>query len=1603
MKLSEELLKNLQNRLKVGNRRGVHLNAIPGASRYKFDIHKLSNINKDLPHQFVTDLLSESSLKFKISWKNLESDIDSLFLEDQAQLVKIKGALENLINQTSAIEAEKGVNTFGFGYPIIARKDQKDGKLVVAPLIIWSLRIRGSKEYNTWEITRSEDDPIYMNEVFRNHVYGDSGVLLEPLSDEVFEDGILDHDKLANVISLALSKLDSAGFKLSFIETVNMMRNVVPLKDKSGYEKLVAKSTHPVLEMSGIFSIFEVQKQSIIEDYEELINLDIEKVETSDLEGNNFQSLSSVETDPSQQGVLNSLKIKRNTLIQGPPGTGKSQTLTAVLLNALENGKKVLVVCEKRTALEVLYDALKEFKLDTLSILLRDVEKDRRVVVEQVKEILGGLEYQWARSSKTQLNELLKKSEKNIEVINRGHHLLSRELIHPHTWSSIVAKYLKAVGKDDNESEIELGGLQYTFNYEEYVGLKDRLHRGEQLAKDFKAIQDVSYINPEKLFGRSVYEIEETFRRQLRSYQIDLDKLIGLCDTVKEEFMSKSIDRIRNSISDIDKICSVLNELEDRLKQLEGKYRGEYVSNRMDEWKVKFETVKSRITQLYLLEQSSLAGNVFYDERKLCSIGYSLASLFSTKKKEIKSNHFEAQNTFNKLSNILIEDPDLPNVNFRGSLKEKYASLDNLNVLLDSSSEKIQSKYEDVYAKMAIGFSWQSASLKSLIEVDHTCSDNIREIYNKILFDTKRLEELVLYCIQKFVNACELWPDLSIDKATMEIATIDELRSMFKDKMNQLFVKEEQLVKHQDLSFNSALNNLDQFKALGVEKIEELLTSIRDLLGRIDSDKWLTLKVQSDSLDTQVSAIEFYVKSMARHLDDERDILKIVTMFYKHREESSDLEKAITKCLWKSDNWVSDFSKDYYNKILTKHATDEHLNDDKLLQELRNNLSEISNYQIRYIKDFWRNRQSKQVEEFHNLNGGIKVSNLYNFRKSKNFERFSLRKIVKYDKDLFTAFFPVVLTSPEVASTLFKGGVAYFDLVVFDEASQLRLEDNLPSLIKGKQVVIAGDEHQMPPSNYFNRILEGTLVDQDDDVEDDSEKFKLDLNGSLIECESLLQFGENLGFSKRYLDFHYRSKHPYLIDFSNSAFYQKRLKPLPQKFDYTPIQFIQVGGTFSDHTNDAEAEMVLEILEKSIIQKSDGTYPSVGVATFNISQRDLIQEKLNERQKNPKYGSFNKKMDALKQDGFFIKNLENIQGDERDLIILSTTYGRGSDGKFHQRFGPLAQSNGHRLLNVIITRAKYKVFCCTSVPEENILNYKSELVTQGNKGRAVFYAYLAYCKAVSSGDEYSRLNVLSSLEDNYNVKSNITNNEDFHFDSEFEEEVYDRLVDEVGKENLIPQMKVGGFRIDIVYKSPIAGVPMIAIECDGAKYHSSNEAYLYDIHRQKILEKQGFVFHRIWSTNWWRSPKMEMKRLLKFISEIEVKSNSFEDQIESIENVYSQFVEYSTTQIIEKLDTAPTKEVKETVKVIKEAPIQGSLFDGDIVGSSSKVKVLYRNTDDLIEIKLVNSEKEESAKGKLRMIYYKKPLAQAIIGKRVGDVVKIGKLDTYVEILEISN
>jgi len=1590
MELSERILSELQKRLKIGNRRGVHLNGIPAKSGYKFDVTRLSHIDKKIPGQFISSLLHDRPLKFRISWKDNVPDLNTLLLEDQSQLVSITKSFENLINQTGTIEAEKGINTFGFGFPMLIRRDMADNQLAVAPILIWSLRVKRTKEFNTWEISRGEEDNIYINEVLINHLANDAKVEIAQIPDEMLEDGVIDPRELIDICLDFLKSINSKNDPDLKNILTKKLQEIVPIRDKKYYEGLPLTSTNAFIEFGGLFSIFEVQKQNIINDYDGLMDLAGLEIGGDDLEGQQFQSLSSVQTDPSQQSVLNSLGTKRNVVIQGPPGTGKSQSLTAVLVNALENKKKTIVVCEKKTALEVLENALVSKGLKYHCVLIKDIVKDRKTVVDSVRDRLDGnvpgyRNYFYQHSAET-LGELTGKAQELVESINAKHLKLDQQLLANQNWTHIVGRLLKEKRNSKDEHQPATTPSNFRFSIAELNQYLEFAKRGQELWDKYTPYRALSFLNPARLLGQNQYKIEQEILSSYDQYKSKLMAFSKLKMEFKTFYISKRAEELDKQF-ELVKTLKGIRFKADTLAEIITDYRSTFNQIKSEHYRAQFNQLNNCLDEIIAFAEAHIYEKYFLDEQKIRGFGFKLTKLFSSQARETQLSQQTLVQKLDKFAGISAFCEDISDYKPSGQLAKDLDSCRELRQKLVHLTQNIQNVIDEQFAKLNFLFAMETPYRNEF-------SDALYELCTELsatLGESKHHRNLTQAAKMHIVKTLERCRDLLPDK--------------LEDGFEKLDAIDEQAVRTAHVQVVNSefdqLNLLTRSKAnFESELCDELKEAIARLRQLVEQDAWTKISVDDSDHHAFETSLQNILREKEIFFSHEEDIFTAEFNWFNFYNNLQTEQQACIDELKDKRDWRRAFLIRYLHTMLINAAEGDLPVDDRDHEYLNQLLGGLEKDQMRFIREYWYSVQHQRQREFESSHPNFSVENLYNKRSSYRYQRLSLRMIAQYDIDLFTSYFPIVLTTPDVASNLFKGKNGYFDLVVFDEASQLRLEDNLPAILKGKQVIIAGDEHQMPPSNYFSKVYEGTVEDEED-IEDEKQEVYIDKDNMLLSCESLLDFATELNFEKRYLDFHYRSKHPYLIDFSNYAFYNQRLRPVPNDFDYVPIRYMQVGGTFSDHTNEAEADAVIQILEHQIQRLPGGDYPSVGIATFNISQRNLILNKIQQRQRiSGNYSDFNQKIVELEANGLFVKNLENIQGDERDVIIISTTYGHNKDGKFYQRFGPVTHGKGYKLLNVIVTRAKYRVYVCCSIPEVVFMNYKAHLVTeQANNKRAAFFAYLAYAKAVSEQDEEARRNVLGALAENSNA---VKRTDQFHADLEspFEEEVYAALADHFDAKHLFTQVEFAGFRIDMVFDPLLPGKSKIAIECDGAKYHSSQEAYLYDLYRQQILEQHGFIFHRIWSTAWWRNTPRETQKMVAFIKSITDNSDYISDRFE-------QWREAFEDEPLELLQTLAKPGIGISIKnqdawVEPDDKGQRMLFD-DIIQLGSQVDLRLVNSDKILKIKIVSQQQSfNEAESSVQNVSVDAPLGRSLLGKSKDAIVQVGDLDNFVEVLAIN-
>lgn len=1444
-------LKALRDKLKGGNIKSIHLNALPGRYATRLDFTNLDYIKPDYAKSFLDVILNKSSFEFKINFDNV--DLNGVSSEDQKKFNLLSKRLNSLNIENEDNYKEHGIKTFGFGYPILIKPSKQDPKKIIkAPLFIWQLEIvKASNKVNTWSILRNKvksetgkivDDEIHsvgLNEVLLSFLKNDEGIIIPQINEDLLEDAIIDKNELLEECAKILKSLNSNSQDNTFENLKKRFGE--PLVNIPEASTIDSRANNlPWIYFGGVFGLFRTQKESIISD----IDLLIEKADSLQFDNLIVEpfggtAYSAVNTDPSQQEILNTLGLEPKKIIQGPPGTGKSQSLTALITNALANNLKCLVVCEKKTAHDVIKNNLhkENSQLGELSAVIEDINKDRDTIVNSVRDRISNPPFLYTNNQITY--DLVKREIDNAVVeLNNGHKKLDVSIYNGKSWTDIVGEFLKREQRIDYRPLTrKLDYKQFSFTDNELNSYKAKLKIGKKLFSNINVLSHPLDVLKDELFQEEnpqgvklkLEDFTDTTYKQITEIQSNLnsDKETYLMwlDKYYAAMKSKSLENLE----------SLENNLNAYSIWLEMHYSEYY--NELSGLILDFKSFSTLNHQKF--------GESFYKNDSVNKFKINALSIFSGRYKDLKMQrelflqHFSKIRDYHKKYDYIIHTY----VSFDQTITSLKTMLDNIE-LLRERVEKWQNKVEGIKQQLVEEFNSESS---------HPLYDNILEAV--------KVEDQYQGLVSELLG--DRYLDISkenLDTHHLKILVLNKLTDKFSkvDKFKNYHVENlSSKSKHKNYESDELINNEKSFETI-IEKIksEEIIDKE---FKRFENHK--TKILETEEIISSINKIADNLEVFRDYYDWKNFILSLSPLEKQTIESLIEIE---------ADDWELTFETWYYFWLLSiNEHKDLPKSDDKII-ELFELKKDLKKHQVQDIVASWSSKQAASLRRLQQFSG-INAISLFNKRGAPGQRRNSLRKIINTDFKLFTDFFPVVMVSPTVCSSIIPLHEALFDVVIFDEASQLRIEDTYPALLRGKIKIVSGDSQQMPPANFFqggNALLN---PNEDDYEEENSAEESVGdirrVNNSyeLAESESLLVYAENSNYKQSYLKIHYRSQHPSLIDFSNHAFYGKRLIPMPAQKAYKPIEFIEVNGVYEDSTNRDEAKRVVDILLHKIEKSENGKYPSIGVATFNLYQRNLILEEIsNARQSNPDY---DKKIADLGSD-FFVKNLENIQGDERDIIIISTTFGRKSDGNFRQNFGPIVQGKGYKLLNVIVTRAKQKIYVCCSIPQENVNQYPSLLQQYKNTGRGILYAYLAYAKAVSEGNDEVREAILNQLYENCDSKS-FDVEDTYGSESPFEEEVYYRLAQKIGQDRIQQQYKIGGFRIDMVIKSKLTGKPVIALECDGAKYHSSNEAYAWDMFRQEQLEQQGFTFYRIWSTNWWNSVERELDKVVSFINQFD--------------------------------------------------------------------------------------------------------------------------------------
>lgn len=948
-------------------------------------------------------------------------------------------------------------------------------------------------------------------------------------------------------------------------------------------------------------------------------------------------------------------------------------------------------------------------------------------------------------------------------------------------------------------------------------------------------------------YGSKVKQEQEDKKLELdkykRLYNDECNGIINIINKNKEflKVLDKNLYSLEHTLKD--KVKNIDNEIE--------KYKKSYMN--------------LCVTLADKIDKNNTFNSLFIEARH--SLYNELHSELKEKQDELENLHNTSLQEYLKAYDIFITNHKFLN-SFKSKIDIKIKQLTSEFDTKKSELSTIEAEYIRESQVLAEDFNL-NILFKDLYEDDKfDCISNLTQ-------EKKNIEKDIGITVQKYRDSFESllnsyesnmkfeevfhstlqgYVSEGKSKLSVDIMSLKDVFHLLSDEINLYDEKRQKLLEFTEVDFVNSLDNLISHDHTLVTDLIELLKNPTELLRSIrlvgslsDIDKAiLTYCYNSNSTSVEgVQALLTFVPNL--YLVYHIELLEVV--------EASNLE-LINKYDALAEMIVQSKS-DKVSQITTS-----------IKRKITKNLNQLLSGDTSNITEF-----ARQLKKSRNLS--------------------PVRKFVETYWDLLNTLFPIWLVTPDVSSQVLPLQEDLFDMVIFDEASQMFVETALPSLYRGKSIVIAGDDKQLKPSNVFSGRFDSVGDEADDEVED--------LTAALEE-KSLLDLAK-VNYDSVNLTYHYRSKYAELINFSNYAFYNGRLKLAPnvikQGKGVAPIERILVDGVWEKSKNDIEAEKVVDLIYALLKERKNNE--TIGIVTFNSTQQDAIQNKIDARvTKDSAFATLMtsecNRVENNEDVSLFVKNIENVQGDERDIIIFSTGYAPDSKGTLRANFGSLSQEGGENRLNVAVSRAKQKIYVITSFEPEML---KTD--TSKNLGPKLLKTYLQYVRAVSNGNSKLADEILLTLN-----PLGLNLSEIAQFDSPFEEDVFNALVEQ-GYE-VETQVGVMGYRIDLAVYDRVKGVYIAGIECDGATYHSSKSARERDINRQRFLESRGWKILRIWSRNWWKNSKAEVQRIVSELESIRLSTETTAIDLQSLQAQNTSFID--KTEFLSSFEDVSLKEME---------------------------------------------------------------------------------------------
>ena len=1216
-------------------------------------------------------------------------------------------AIKNISKKSRSAIEETGVNVAFASFGFIKWRERDSSKEAhKAPILLAPISISRESSIDPYHI-KVMGDEVIVNPTFSFKLYSEYGIKLADYEDDESLDSYISKIE-AQITSLGWEIIKECKIGIFSFQKINMYHDLKDNADK-------------ILENENVIRLMK-QLSGIEEEVE---------FKPFDLSNELIQLHNVVDADSSQIDAIEMAKSGQSFVLQGPPGTGKSQTITNVIAELLNDGKKVLFVSEKLAALNVVYDKLKNAGLSDFCLELHSHKANKKTVITELSRVL-----------KLPAKAVSKKAEYEIGEKAKHQEALDSYVKELHKTNDVIGKSL-----------YQLYGLFFSINDDVFC----------------------DYLTPS--FSSLSYEQIEHHLSLLRRYK-ELIPIIGkdytTCPWYGFESEDTSYSALINAKIALRDSLSAFTELKKVSASLYENYGIQIDS--LNDFKPWVELIR------YIAESKAITPELC--DPSVYSVAYDKLSEMKSLSIEICDLSF----TLNKDCNFSVYS--LSGKDLYEQLRSKY----RLWIVRLFSRE-----YKALRDSFPMGtFSDKKLSYKSFVYYTNILNNyqSKLERFEKLSSEVKEL--LSPEYEEKFSSSDIHKLLLDLDALKSYMSSVDDAKKISKCS----HIKTCEYATALNSSVNTILTGSPNF-------LDKFSVSIFDPYNSLVDDVISRLTLYTESADILNSWFTFLV--LSRELK-ENLLLDYIKFALSKEFSMTELDVIYEKSFL--SHWINILSFD--SPIISEFSRAKHDDEVKLFCEKDLLQFEISKAQI-------RSTLSEKRPALDVIVSGSPVSILLREAEKKRKQK-SIRSLLFEIGDLVQILKPCFLMSPLSVSTFLSTTNVSFDTVVFDEASQIFPQDAIGSIYRGKQLIVVGDSKQMPPSNFFNSSIES----DDEDVEDVS-----DFESILDVC--------SFAFPQLRLKWHYRSRYEQLIAFSNKSFYDNSLVTFPSPVTdkkWIGIDYHFADGVFdrSTRTNFIEAERVVDLIYENIERFPER---SLGVVAFSISQQDLIDRLLSKRRARQPEKEFFFRAD--RPEPFFIKNLETVQGDERDTIIFSTAYAKDSVGKFSHNFGPLNRAGGERRLNVAVTRAKVNVQLVTSIHSADI-----SLERTKSTGARLLKEYIAYAET----------GVLDKKEESYY--------DDFLESSAlFEEEVCEALSEFYARYDT--KLGESSFKIDIAVRHQQSNDYALAIECDGDTYNSSSNARDRDRLRKAVLERMGWKHYRIWSTEWQKNKQAEKERLLEAV------------------------------------------------------------------------------------------------------------------------------------------